>query len=223
MIGQLTSKVAWSIGGVFLVIFLYGFAVKTVFKPNSIAGELTEVPEVKEADRSANSGNNENSDIDSEPIAQADEVALYVPTALEPGGVLKVYANRDRFSNPDPAFYSPSKIVKTSGLALTANLDPKSSFQEVSGYFLVKEDGNYNFAVAFSKRDIPSYEQFNIKINGVPLGSNLGGKVYLEKGYHQISIFSNVSRSYAKQVDGLILSWAREGQQLTPVKVYRER
>jgi hypothetical protein len=153
-------------------------------------------------------------------IAQAEDVVVKVPNQVEKGGILKLFTNNDGNDYPDPIQYSPEKILKTTGLSLIG-ISERGKFQEVSGYLLVEETGNYNFTI-----DYPESWQywareksnFRMKIDGQTLPTSKGGRVSLEKGWHTVSLFLNAS------VDGNLfrVSWGREGETLKPIVIWRE-
>lgn len=148
-------------------------------------------------------------------LALPDEVALKVPQKLEKGGVLKIYDNNDGNENPDPVMYSPTKVVQTKGMSVI-ELD-RGQFQEVSGYFLVKDTGTYNFTVGPSLVPYLRLSDLRTRIDGSTLPNVKGGRVALEEGWHQVSLFVNTSN-----VTALSLSWGREGETLKPLAVWRE-
>ncbi|NJO93169.1 MAG: hypothetical protein HC820_00195 [Hydrococcus sp. RM1_1_31] len=154
-------------------------------------------------------------------IAQAEDVVMEVPERVEKGGILKLYTNNDGNEYPDPIQYSPEKILKTTGLSLIGNGE-QSKFQEVSGYLLVKEDGNYNFVIDYPEDWnywARKREHFRTRVDGQTLPTSKGGRLTLEKGWHTISVFL-----YAYRVDAsaVRVSWGREGEPLKPLQIWRE-
>lgn len=166
-----------------------------------------------EGDTNSSATNNTESSMPA--LALPDQVALKVPQKLEKGGILRIYDNNDGNENPDPVMYSPSKIVKTQGLSF---IHPtRGQFQEVSGYFLVKEDGNYNFTVTPQLDAYLRLSQLRTRINGATLPNVKGGRVALERGWHHISLFA-----YLRNPDSVGMTWGREGEALMPLTVWRE-
>jgi hypothetical protein len=153
-------------------------------------------------------------------IAQAEDVAVKVPNKVEKGGILKLFTNNDGNEYPDPIQYSPEKILKTNGLSLVG-IGERGKFQEVSGYFLVEETGNYNFVVDYPESWYWAREKanFRLKVDGQTLPTSKGGRLSLEKGWHTISLFL-----YAYRIDGNLarVSWGREGETLKPIVIWRE-
>ena len=152
-------------------------------------------------------------------LALPDEVALKVPEKLEKGALLKVYINNDDNESPDPIEYSPSKVLKTPGLALV-NTSNRSEFQEVSGYFLVEKPGNYNLTISYPQNYYwARLSNFRTKIDGISLPTSKGGRVALEPGWHHVSLFLyavNVEANSIRPLFGL------EGETLKPLIVWRE-
>lgn len=153
-------------------------------------------------------------------IAQAEDVAVKVPQKVEKGGILKLYTNNDGNDYPDPIQYSPEKILKTTGLSLIG-IEERGKFQEVSGYLLVEETGNYNFVIDYPENWqywAREKSNFRMKIDGQTLPTSKGGRVSLEKGWHTVSLFLKAN------VDGNLfrVSWGREGETLKPIVIWRE-
>jgi hypothetical protein len=153
-------------------------------------------------------------------IALPDQVALKVPKQLEKGGVTKIYINNDGNDAPEPALYSPSKVIKSEGLGLlTLN---KDQFQEVSGYIMAPETGSYNFTVLNYGR-VNRLTSLRLKINGVALPAIQGGRIMLDKGWHQVSFFANFGNGYYQLDPSTVrVEWGREGETLKPLDIYRE-
>lgn len=238
-LNQLTSKILWAILIVALLVGGYVFLVRTLVKPPQIASTNTPQPinpnptptpntnpndfNPSLVDNSSATESNSNDPVYEEDllpaIAQAEDVVISVPQKLERGGILKMYINNDGNKYPDPILYSPSKILKTDGLSPLGN-DNKEVFQEVSGYFLVPEDGSYNFTIDFpSNWYIKETRHIRAKIDGVLLPTVRGGRLSLEKGWHKINLFL-----YAYNIDGNLLkvSWGQMGEESKPIKVWRE-
>ncbi len=144
---------------------------------------------------------------------------IEAPERLEPGGILKVYTNTDDAKYPDSLNYSPSKEIETDGLEMV-NVEQKSKkFQEAEGYFLVPETGKYNFVVELPEnyKDV-EIGALNVKVDGMVLSSPIGGEIYLEEGYHKISLLN----SYPVVGDYPDINWAATGEEVKPLKVFRE-
>lgn len=154
-------------------------------------------------------------------IAQADDVVLEAPKKLEKGAKLKIFLNNTDASNPDPLLSSPSRQVDVPGLTLV-RVD-RNEFEEVSGYFLVPETGTYNFAVDLPK-NFPTNSSKTIvmtRIDGTALPNSQGGRLDLEKGWHEIRVFFN-GETYYVDPNEIKVSWSREGDTLFPMAVWRE-
>lgn len=152
-------------------------------------------------------------------LALPDEVALKVPEKLEKGALLKVYVNNDDNENPDPIQYSPSKVLKTTGLSLI-NTSDRSEFQEVSGYFLVEKSGNYNLTIDYPQNYYwARLSNFRTKVDGIPLQTPKGGRVALDEGWHHVSLFLYANNIEANSIRALFGS---EGETLKPLVVWRE-
>ena len=242
MLSQITSKIFWAILVVALLAGGYIFVVKTLVKPPQLVNNNTQPvlpkipkkpkPQTREnngsqpANQSANPGNNAdnnnannaNNNNAQPAIAQPEGVIIQAPKQLEKGGLLKIYVNTDRVQNPDPLNSSPIKIIKTDGLELIS-LDSLDNFQQAEGFFLVPKPQSYNFVVSLPEnyRYVKSNE-VRIKIDGIALSSALGGKAFLEKGYHKITLFNN-----HETTDGYpTINWAAEGEEVKPLNVFRE-
>ena len=239
-LNQLTSKILWALLIVALLVGGYVFLVKSLVKPPQIAStpqptnpNPTPTPTPNTNPNDFNPSLVDNSDPNTSnssgavyeedllpAIAQAEDVVISVPQKLEKGGILKMFINNDGNKYPDPILYSPSKVLKTEGLSPVGN-DKKEVFQEVSGYFLVPENGNYNFTLDFPSNWYWAKDTRNLraKIDGVMLPTTRGGRVSLEKGWHKINLFM-----YAYNVDGNLLkvSWGLQGEESKPLKVWRE-
>lgn len=152
-------------------------------------------------------------------LALPDEVALKVPEKLEKGALLKVYVNNDDNQSPDPIQYSPSKVLKTPGLSVI-NTSNRSEFQEVSGYFLVEEPGNYNLTVDYPQNYYwAKLSNFRTKVDGISLPTPKGGRVALDEGWHHVSLFLYANNIEANSIRTLFGS---EGETLKPLVVWRE-
>ena len=231
---QFFSKIIWAIVVVVLLVGGYIYLVRNLVKPPQIANNQpipTTPPTPNTAQNPTNSTptvvqsstiSDNNTDLEGDilpAIAQPDGVVIEAPERLEPGGVLKVYTNTNDAEYPDPLNYSPSRVINTNGLEM-ANLEEKENkFQEVEGYFLVPETGEYDFVVKLPKnyKDV-EVESLRTKIDGIVLPDSLGGKIYLEEGYHKISLFNGypVIGNYPS------INWAATGEELKPLKVFRE-
>lgn len=243
--GDAASKVLWAIViilavGAGLTWFIRGFLSPPDLSANSGGNtptnvvtspdDSTPVTTIEENEPTSvvttdNSTSPDNSTVNGdEPmpaIAQAEDVVMEVPEKVEKGGILKLYTNNDGNEYPDPIQYSPEKILKTTGLSLVG-MGERGKFQEVSGYILVKEDGNYNFVVDYPEDWnywARKREHFRTKIDGQTLPTTKGGRLTLEKGWHTISVFL-----YAYRVDAsaVRVSWGREGEPLKPLQIWRE-
>lgn len=204
-------------------------ALSPAQSPNSVsASPLTGepspilVPDSENSSTVNNVSSSSTTDIESSPmpaLALPDQVALKVPEKLEKGALLKVYVNNDDNESPDPIEYSPSKVLKTPGLALV-NTSNRSEFQEVSGYFLVEKPGNYNLTVSYPQEYYwAKLSNFRTKIDGISLPTPKGGRVALEPGWHHVSLFlyaRNVEVNSIRPLFGL------EGETLKPLIVWRE-
>ena len=200
-------------------------ALSPAQSPNSVsasplAGEPspTLVPDSENSSTVNNVSSSSTTDTESSPmpaLALPDEVALKVPQKLEKGGVLKIYDNNDGNDSPDPVMYSPTKVVQTKGMSVI-ELD-RGQFQEVSGYFLVKDTGNYNFTVGPDLVPYLRLSNLRTRIDGSTLPNVKGGRVALEEGWHQVSLFVNT-----QNVTALSLTWGLEGETLKPLIVWRE-
>ena len=142
---------------------------------------------------------------------------------LELGGIIKVYQNVDNNLYPNPANYSPIEVIKTDNLTLT-NLDKNSSlFQEASGYFLVKQLGYYRFSLNLPpalKRENLDLDKISVKVDKFILESATGGDIYLDKGWHKISIFSQDKQDLGKEI--ISMDWGKSNQSLKPLEIWRE-
>ncbi len=206
-LNQLTSKILWALLIVALLVGGYIFLVKSLVKPPQIASTPqptnpnptpTPTPNTNPNDFNPSLVDNSSATTSTNDpvykedllpaIAQAEDVVIEVPQKLEKGGILKLYINNDGNKYPDPILYSPDKILKTEGLSLIGN-DRKEVFQEVSGYFLVPEDGNYNFTLDFPSNWYWAKDTRNLraKIDGVMLPTVRGGRVSLTRvGFLQL-------------------------------------
>ncbi|MDJ0633718.1 MAG: hypothetical protein QNJ34_11075 [Xenococcaceae cyanobacterium MO_188.B29] len=145
------------------------------------------------------------------------------PRKLEPGSIIKIYKNIDNNLYPNPANYSPIEAIKTNNLTLT-NLDENSPlFQEASGYFLVKNLGYYRFILnlplAWSDKSL-ALNLLSVKIDDSILESANGGDIYLDKGWHKISIFSQYKQDLGAEI--ISINWGKTNQSLKPLKIWRE-
>ncbi len=215
--GDIGSKFVWFIIIVLAVGFGYVFvlrnflnpppaAVSSVPSPTSTLNPPAQLPApaassgvnepaptlVPDSENSSTVSNVTSTDIELSPmpaLALPDQVALKVPEKLEKGGLLKIYDNNDGNENPDPIMYSPTKVVKTQGIsAIELN---RGQFQEVSGYFLVKDTGNYNFTVGPDLVPYLRLSNIRTRIDGATLPNVKGGRVSLESGWHQVSLYVN--------------------------------
>ena len=242
-VNNLFSKVLWALLVVVLLASGYIFLVRNLVKPPQITNTPTQPdpdPNPQTTPTNSNSSTLNNPD-DFNPdlvggtdviddvelsdgmmpaLAQAEDVVLEMPEKLEPGGILKYYLNTTREKYPDPVKYSPIKVYKTEGLELIS-IEPNSyNFQEVFGYFLVDESANYNFIVNIPtswNRKINNGD-LHLKIDGFRLPNYMGGKVYLEKGWHKIDyyLYFVIKSSYPT------IAWGKEGEVAKPLKVWRE-
>lgn len=243
-VNGLFSKILWGLLVVVLLAGGYIFLVRNLVKPPQIATTPTQpnptspptpIPSNSSSSQvdtddfnptlvdGTDSDSNSSTDVEDmlPALAQAEDVVLEMPQKLEPGGILKYYLNTDDARYPDSIKYSPVEVYKTEGLELVSVERNSNNFQEVEGYFRVKETGYYNFLVNVPQKwkghDLDSRE-VKLKIDGFVLPSTLGGKVYLEKGWHKIAFFLNLT------VDGdyPTITWAEEGEVAKPLKVWRE-
>ncbi|MDJ0592989.1 MAG: hypothetical protein QNJ72_23880 [Pleurocapsa sp. MO_226.B13] len=225
---QLLGKIIWAVIVMILLIGGYIYLVKNLVKPPQIVNNQP-IPTTPPTPNTNNSNPtvvqsvpDNNADLSGDilpAIAQPDGVIIEAPERLEPGGILKVYTNNNGAEYPDPLNYSPSKVIKTNGLSMV-NVEKESrKFQEASGYFLVPETGDYNFVVELpeSYKDV-EIGSLNVKVDGIVLSSPDGGEIYLEQGYHQISLLN----SYSVKGDYPTINWAATGEEVKPLKVFRE-
>lgn len=153
-------------------------------------------------------------------IAQANDVVLVAPKKLEKGGKLRIFPATDT-DNPDPLLSSPSRQINVPGLSLV-QVD-KDEFQEASGYFLVPSTGSYNFAVNLPK-NFPPYTKsvVLVRVDGTALPDYKGGRLDLEKGWHEVRLFMNKQNYAFLNPNEVSLLWSREGDTLFPLSVWRE-
>ena len=145
------------------------------------------------------------------------------PRELEPGSIIKIYKNIDNNLYPNPANYSPIEAIKTDNLTLT-NLDENSPlFQEASGYFLVKNLGYYRFILnlplAWNRENL-DLDKISVKVDKFILESATGGDIYLDKGWHKISIFSQYKQDLGEEI--ISMDWGKSNQSLKPLEIWRE-
>ena len=226
---QLFGKIIWFFLVIILLVGGYIYLVRNLVKPPQITNNQpiptnTPTPNVTNSDSTVINSTTVADDNQLEgdilsAIAQPDGVVIEAPERLEPGGILKVYTNTDNAEYPDPLNYSPTKVIKTDGLEMTNINGSSSKFQSAEGYFLVPETGEYDFVVKLPKdyKDV-EVESLRTKIDGVVLPDSIGGKIYLEEGYHKISLFNNypVIGNYPS------INWAATGEKVKPLKVFRE-
>lgn len=189
-------------------------------EPTKVETVESEPTTVTTDDSTFSEGNAVSGDEPLPAIAQAEDVVMEVPEKVEKGGILKLYTNNDGNEYPDPIQYSPEKVLKTTGLSLIG-IGERNKFQEVSGYLLVKEDGNYNFVIDYPENWnywATKREYFRTKLDGQTLPTSKGGRLTLEKGWHTISVFLN-----ANEIDGsaVRVSWGKEGEPLKPLQIWR--
>ncbi len=204
---ELISKVLWTMLGFGLLVAGYNYLVTNLIKPPKLNSNL---PQFQPTNQNVIPA-----------IAQQTEPILQAPKKFEKGGILKIYHNKDRNIYPNPLRYTPDKVIETDGLELTSLEKDSDFFQEVSGYFRVNRNGNYNFILntpeTWDKESLKIHE-LSIKIDGYILESPTGGEIYLEKGWHKIALFSQqkIAGEYPS------LSWQESGQPVKPVRVWRE-
>ena len=152
-------------------------------------------------------------------ITQAEDVVVEVPDKIEKGGVLKIYTNHDNSDYPDTVRYSPTDIQETSGLTFAGNNDRKK-FQEVSGFIVVPESGEYNFNVEYpSDWHNTKLSSLRLEVGQLTFPQPTGGRIKLEEGIHPISLFMWATRTTGKDVR---VSWGQVGEPLEPIEIYRE-
>ena len=204
---ELISKLLWTMLGFGLLVAGYNYLVTNLIKPPKLNSNQAQLLP-----------NNQNV---IPAIAQQQEPIIQAPKKLEKGGILKIYQNLDRNIYPNPLQYTPDKIIKTDGLELMSLAKDSHLFQEASGYFLVNRNGHYNFILNIPetwKAENLKIHELSIKIDGFILKSPTGGEIYLEKGWHKISLFAQqeIAGEYPS------LSWQESGQPVKPVQVWRE-
>lgn len=239
-VNGLFSKILWALLIVVLLAGGYIFLVRNLVKPPQIATTPTQPNPTSPPPTPSNSNSSPDGNIDDfnptlvertddvDPtedmlpaLAQDEDVVLEMPEKLEPGGILKYYLNTDDAPHPDPVKYSPIEVYQTEGLELVSIKRNSQNFQEVSGYFRVEETDYYNFIVNLPQdwqRNNLDSEEIRLKIDGFKLPSHLGGKVYLEKGWHKINFFLD----HLVDSDYPTITWAKEGEVAKPLKVWRE-
>jgi hypothetical protein len=152
-------------------------------------------------------------------IALPDQVTIKAPKNLEKGAISKIYINNDNNQAPEPDLYSPSRVIKTSGLTLH-KLD-RQRFEQISGYIIAPKTGLYSFTIANAARYNPAFLQ--LKIDGNTLPTVSGGQVDLEQGVHQIEFFAYLGDdTYMVKPDSIQVTWGRAGETLKPLQVMRE-
>ena len=241
-VNGLFSKILW---GLLILVLLAGgyiFLVRNLVKPPQIATTPTQPNSTLPPPTPSNSnpspqvtGNNvddfnptlvdETNAIDPEEdmlpaLAQAEDVVLEMPEKLEPGGVLKVFLDPEKTKNHSSFTSSPIQVYNTGGLEFVY-LEDIRKFQEVEGYFQVKETGYYNFLVNIPEdwnKTKLGVSNLRILIDGFTLDSSLGGKVYLEKGWHKIGFFN----AWVDIEEHPVVVWASAGEAAKPLKVWRE-
>ena len=226
---QLFGKIIWFFLVIILLVGGYIYLVRNLVKPPQITNNQpiptnTPTSNVTNSDPTVINSTTVTDDNQLEgdilpAIAQPDGVVIEAPERLEPGGILKVYTNTDNAEYPDPLNYSPTKVIKTDGLEMVNVEEESNKFQEAEGYFLVSETGEYSFVInppeSYKDAEIGS---LNAKVDGMILSSPEGGEIYLEEGYHKISLLNN----YEVQGDYPSVSWAATGEKVKPLKVFRE-
>ena len=206
---ELIGKILW---GVFILVLLvggYNFLVRSLIKPPQINSPVTNsIPLPKNPNLLP-------------ALSQEKDVMLEAPKKLEKGGILKIYQNIDRNLYPNPLRYNPSEIIKTDGIELISLAKDKHLFQEASGYFIVEENSHYNFSLNTPptwKEKRLKIDKLNIKIDGFILEFPRGGEIYLEKGWHKISLFSQLDL----EGEYISISWQEKDKPIKPVRVWRE-
>ncbi len=129
---ELISKILWTMLGLCILVAGYNYLVSNLIKPPKLNSNQTNYPSI-------------NSNV-LPALAQQQEPIIQASKKLEKGGILKIYENIDRNIYPNPLQYSPDKIIKTDGLELMSLAKDSHLFQEASGYFLVKRNGNPHFS-----------------------------------------------------------------------------
>lgn len=154
---------------------------------------------------------------------QPEEYILEIPTKLESGAELKIFVNNDDAVNPNPANYSPSKIIKTQNIVLSPQ-KTEGMFQESSGYFKVEETGEYNFLIGFDNNDKRYLDDGELvgKVDQEPLGNPKGGRVELDQGWHRLDLFYN-PQIYARRIDekAIIVKMGRPGKVAKTIEIWR--
>ena len=225
---DLLSKIFFTLIILALLVGGYIFLVRTLVKPPQITNNNqplpattptpTSNPTIVQSSSIPDNGADLSGDI-LPAIAQPDGIVIEAPKRLEPGGILKVYVNTNNAEYPDPLNYSPSKIIETNGLEMVNLKQESNKFQQAEGYFLAPGTGEYSFVVELPEdyRDV-ELAALRVQIDGIVLSSPLGGQIYLESGYHKIALLNN----YSVQGDYPSITWAAQGDEVKPLKVFRE-
>ena len=165
-------------------------------------------------------------EIDSDsPIAlnQPEEMVLETPKNLERGAELKIYPKTNIDKRINIASYSPTRLTKTNNIALQPGVSHQ--FQVSSGYFEVKERGQYNFLIDINTLDQQRLTTDNLQIiiDNEPLKRVLGGQVALDPGWHKIELYYNPAFFAGMiNVSQINLKWAKPGKVAQTIEVWRE-
>lgn len=152
---------------------------------------------------------------------QPKEYVLEIPPKLEEGAELKIFVNNDDSANPNPANYSPSKIIKTKNIVLSPGARD-DVFQESTGYFKVEKAGEYNFLIEHSGDRYYDDGRLVGKIDQEPLGNPKGGRMELDRGWHRLDLFYN-PQNYARRIDEREVSvkMGRPGEIAETIDIWR--
>lgn len=152
-------------------------------------------------------------------LALPDQVAMVVPKKVKPGAVLSIYEDVDNNERPDPIRYSPSFRKDVAGLSLINT--SRTEFEEVSGYFLVPQTGNYSFVIPIPENYYVNLASLRLRIDGQPLPNVKGGTVTLERGWHKVDLFffAYGSNLVASQIQ---VKWGLEGSDLKLLQAWKE-
>lgn len=142
-----------------------------------------------------------------------------MPKKLKPGAVLSIYEDVDNSDHPDPIRYSPSFKKEVTGLSLINT--SRTEFEEVSGYFLANQTGNYNFVISVPENYYLNLANLRLRIDGQPLPNVKGGTVNLGTGLHKIDLFffgygTNIPASQIQ------VKWGLEGSDLRLMQTWKE-
>lgn len=125
----------------------------------------------------------------------------------------------DNNERPDPIRYSPSFKKEVPGLSLINT--SRTEFEEVSGYFLVNQTGNYSFVIPVPDNYYLTLVNLRLRIDGQPLPNVKGGTVTLASGWHKVDLFffAYNSNMGASQIQ---VKWGLEGNDLRLLQTWKE-